>query len=179
MAWLYCWTCSPFPLHLQMTAIRSALHHPGLTDLTWQGHSTTKRHNVSHRAYWSDLLDRFDASPSTDSLRSVNPLPGLRIIRASFSGLTKFCHPSQITIYTDGSKIDDHVGAGYVIYKGSTEYDTGSYSLSPQATVFQAELVAILLAARHVLNEARSLRPRYVKFLSDSRSALLALNIAS
>ena len=70
--------------------------------------------------------------------------------------------------------MNDRVGTGYAIYEGTTEYDAESYSLPSHATVFQAELVAILLAARHVLNEARSLRPRYVKFLSDSRSALLA-----
>ena len=43
------------------------------------------------------------------------------------------------------------------------------------STVFQAELVAILLAARHVLHEGRSLRPRYIKIFSDSQSAVAAL----
>ena len=56
--------------------------------------------------------------------------------------------------------MNDRVGAGYVLYEGTTEYDSGSYSLPSYSTVFQAELVAILLAARHVLREARSLRPR-------------------
>ena len=47
--------------------------------------------------------------------------------------------------------MSDSVGTGYVIYKRTTEYDTGSYSLPYHTTVFQAELVAILLDARHVL----------------------------
>ena len=68
------------------------------------------------------------------------------------------------------------VSAGYVLYEGTNEYDTGSFALPPYTTVFQAELVAVLLAARHILHEDRSLRPRYVKFFTDSQSALLALD---
>ena len=36
--------------------------------------------------------------------------------------------------------------------------------------------MAILLSVCHVLREARSLRPRYLKIFSDSRSALAALD---
>ena len=117
-----------------------------------------------------------ETSPVTDYFRAVNPLPTFRVVRESFSGQSKFRRPSQLTIFTDGSKMNDRVGTGYVLYEGTVEYDHGSYSLSPYSTVFQAELTAILLAARYVLREARSLRPRYVKILSDSRSALLALS---
>ena len=112
----------PIPLHLQRTALCSALRHPDLVDLTWLGHSSTKRHNTSHRAYWSDLLRHLDVSSPTDYLRTVNPPANFRVVRASFSGCTKFHRPSQITIYTDGSKMNDRVGTGYVIYKGTTEY---------------------------------------------------------
>ena len=115
-------------------------------------------------------------SPTTDYLCAVNPLPTFRMVRESFTGHPKLRRPSQITIFTDGSRMQDHVGTGYVLYEGTMEYDTGSYSLPPHSTVFQAELTAILLAARHVLREARSLRPKYVKILGDSRSALLALS---
>ena len=53
---------------------------------------------------------------------------------------------------------------------------TGSFSLPSYSTVFQAEVTAILLSVRHILREARSLRPRFVKIFSDSRSALAALD---
>ena len=84
----------PLPLQLQRTAMHSALLHPDLVDLTWLGHSTTKRHNTSHRAHWLDLFHRLDVSPSTDYLRAVNTPSGFPVIRASFSGLTKFHRPS-------------------------------------------------------------------------------------
>ena len=147
--------------------MQSALRHPILTELTWLGHASTKRHRMSHRAHWSLMFKRMGLSPSTDYLRAVNSPPAFRMVRESFSGQAKFRRPCQLTIFTDGSRMNDRVGTGYVIYEGTSEYDNGSYSLSPHSTVFQAELVAILLAARHVLREARSLRPRYVKILSD------------
>ena len=72
--------------------------------------------------------------------------------------------------------MDERTGTGYVLYEGTDEYDTVSFALPPYTTVFQAELVAGLLATRHVIHEARSLRPRYVKLFSDSQSALVALD---
>ena len=45
--------------------------------------------------------------------------------------------------------------------------------------MFQAELIAILLATRHVLCEVRPLRPHFVKIFSDSQSALSALTARS
>ena len=102
----------PLPLHLQLTAMHSALQHPGIVDMSWPGHSSTKRHNISHRAYWSGLLHRSDVPSANDYLRAVNPLSGFRLIRDSFSGLAKFRQPSQLTIYTDGSKTNDRFGTG-------------------------------------------------------------------
>ena len=81
-----------------------------------------------------------------------------------------------MNIFTDGSRLHDRTGTGYIIYEDANEYDTGLFSLSPYSTVFQAELVTILLSVRHVLREAWSLCPRFVKIFSDSRSALAALN---
>ena len=70
----------------------------------------------------------------------------------------------------------DRTGTGYAIYEGTSEYDTGSFAHPTYTTVFQVELVAILLATRHVIHEARSLCPRYIKIFSDSQSTLAALD---
>ena len=153
----------PISYHLQQTALHSVLRHPILTELDWPGRATTKRHCISQRAHWLALFQRMAVSPTTDYLRAVNPLPTFQMVRESLTGHPKFRRPSQITIFTDGSKMHDRVGTGYVLYEGTTEYDTGSYSLPSHSTVSQAELTAILLAARHVLRKARSLRPKYVK----------------
>ena len=92
-----------------------ALRHPILTELNWSGHAASKRHRISHRAHWSAMFQRMGASPSTDYLRAVNPLPTIRVVKESFSGQTKFRRPSQLTIFTDGSRMNDRVGTGYVM----------------------------------------------------------------
>ena len=98
------------------------------------------------------------------------------VVCDSFSGASRFRQYSQLNIFTDGSRLQDRTGTGYVIDEGATEYDFASFSLPPHSTVFQAEVVAILQSVRHILWEACSLRPRYVKIFSDSRSALAALD---
>ena len=75
----------PLPLHLQRTAMYSALRHPDIVNLSWPGHSSTKCHNISHRAYWSDLLHRSDVPSANGYLRAVNPLSDFRVIWESFS----------------------------------------------------------------------------------------------
>ena len=64
----------PLPLHLQRTAMHSALRYPDIVNMSWPGHSSTKRHTISHRAYWSGLLHSSDVPSANDYLRAVNPL---------------------------------------------------------------------------------------------------------
>ena len=54
---------------------------------------------------------------------------------------------SQIRIYTDGSNTDEHVGCGFVIYRGTTEISSSSIRLPEFCTVYQAEVMAIKLAS--------------------------------
>ena len=83
--------------------------------------------------------------------------------------------PAQISIYTDGSKTEDHVGTGYVIYKQGAEIHTNSTRLPNKNTVYQAEVLAIKLAV-HKLLEIKVEKDRFVKNFSDSQAALKALN---
>ena len=41
------------------------------------------------------------------------------------------------------SKTDEHVGCGYVIYKGSIEISSDSIKLPDYVTVYQAEVLAL------------------------------------
>ena len=166
------------PLHLHSTAVALATvaRYPILRDLQWNGLANTTRHSVSHRLHWNSLLRDSDIPPATDRLRTTTPLPIYHIIRDSFTGGSKFKQPSQINVYTDGSRSEHGVGSGFTIYEGSSLFYESSHSLPPSATVFQAELSAILLAGGHILTERRTLRPRYIKIFIDSRSALQALD---
>ena len=53
---------------------------------------------------------------------------------------------SEITIYTDGSKIGGKVGSGFVVFKRKKVIFFQNARLPDKATVFQAELYAIFLA---------------------------------
>lgn len=81
-------------------------------------------------------------------------------------------------IYTDGSKVNERVGAGVVIYKDQVEVDSFSYRLNNNATVFMAELYAIYRAIAFVIKDyynSNVISNKYV-IISDSMSALIALS---
>lgn len=111
------------------------------------------------------------------------PLPKICTAMARFPKST--CHPRSLLasfyshtdhaectpIYTDGSKTSDGVGAA-AVFPDSTL----SHSLPEHASIFTAELVAILLALARIL--ASDSASPYVIF-SDSLSALQALQVIS
>ena len=71
-----------------------------------------------------------------------------------------------IAWYTDGSKMREGTGAG--VYEQSVERRL-SFSLGRYATVFQAEIYAILACAYEVQSQNRL--ERYVSICSDSLAA--------
>ena len=83
--------------------------------------------------------------------------------------------PTQINIFTDGSRTPFHVGAGYTIQIRGKERYSNSLKLSENTTVFQAEIIAIREATRHMLHTLDS-EYEYIKILTDSQAALQALN---
>ena len=82
---------------------------------------------------------------------------------------------SQLNVYTDGSKTDNHVGSGYTIIKTNSTYIEGSRRLPDEATVFQVELMAIKIAMFDLAGKIDE-SERYAKIFSDSRAAIQALN---
>jgi len=53
---------------------------------------------------------------------------------------------TNVSIYTDGSKTENHIGASMVALKNSTEIHTETRRLNITCTVFQAELCGIIMA---------------------------------
>jgi ribonuclease HI len=103
-----------------------------------------------------------------------NPKYGLSILdrqKAVASGQLQ--KDSVIRCYTDGSKMEEgDAGAGVSIWEGDncTRFNTHLGSL---ATVFQGEIVAIAMAAEHLLE--REIHGQRVVFLIDSQAAIKAL----
>ena len=83
--------------------------------------------------------------------------------------------PSQLNVYTDGSKTSQGAGSGYVILSGKDRVlNTQSINLTGEASIFQAELIAIQEAAKHLYTHEDT-HGLYIKFFSDSQAALQAL----
>ena len=77
-----------------------------------------------------------------------------------------------LEVYTDGSRINGMAGAGVWIRKGSDTLEE-SYHLGTEATVFQAEVYAIMRAATII--QANWPEHEVVELYSDSQAAIQAL----
>ena len=94
----------------------------------------------------------------------------------SFDGNPKHIQKAETTIYTDGSKTDHGVGAGFVIYHKNKRIHTESIHLPGTSTVFQAKIEAISHACQYALANLKEWNINYIKILSDSQAAIKALN---
>ena len=78
-----------------------------------------------------------------------------------------------LSIYTDGSKTENHVGASIVAVKDSTEMHIETQKLNKTCTVFQAELYGIIMAVDWNQSQRQKI-PSYAINV-DSKAALLAI----
>ena len=113
---------------------------------------------------------------SDDRCNSTNWDKRYHVILSSFNSNRTAVKPSEYTIFTDVSKTDNGVGAGYVIYHKRDRIHTDSHSLPDTATVFQAELTAIYQAMLQLIWLSTTRTLSYVKILCDSQAAILALD---
>lgn len=83
---------------------------------------------------------------------------------------------SSFNIFTDGSKSDDGVGAAFAVLHNDIQIFTNSFKLNSEATVFQAELQAILQALTWLQNNHSSLNIKNIHLYSDSQASLFAIS---
>ena len=80
---------------------------------------------------------------------------------------------AEISIYTDCSKTEHHVGAGMVALKISREIHIETQKLNVECTVFQVELCCIGMAVDWILNQ-RKKTASYANNV-DSKATLLVI----
>jgi ribonuclease HI len=80
---------------------------------------------------------------------------------------------AEVTVYTDGSKIEKHVGAGTVAVKDSREIHTETQGLNNECTVFQAKLCGIRMAIDWIQNQRKKASTYAINV--DSKAAILAI----
>ena len=96
---------------------------------------------------------------------------GFRINRDSF----KHRVLTETNVFTDGSRLNEQTGLGYVIYsQNREEIHRAHYRLPDYATVFQAEASAITKSSEYL--STLPIPPRHVKIFVDSQAALLAIS---
>ena len=88
----------------------------------------------------------------------------------------KHLRNSEYTIYTDGSKKQEGTGGGFVIYNYNKKIHAQSFKMQDHATVYQAELEAIFQACKYMNENHDTIKPKYVKIITDSQAALKALD---
>lgn len=172
------------PLHIHMTylamntmvRIKPTIKNPWLGD-TWAGHP-------SHLKYIASHLNKIpEYGMPIDELKSAYKTPNKYEIKSSsFSTRSTFqqhTHKTDVIIYTDGSKIQNLLGFGSIIYSKQSnqlysQTRTSSVSMGTSGTVFEMELCAIQEVAQFLLNEPN--KPKTITILSDSQAALRALD---
>ena len=91
-------------------------------------------------------------------------------------GGKKHLRHSKYTIYTDGSKKQEGTGREFVFYNYNKQIHAQSFKMLDHATVYQAELEAIYQAYKYMNENYDTIKPKYVKILTESQSALKALD---
>lgn len=164
----------PLQNFIQKSGLATLYRLQAYASLDWSGTMSRKFYNTSHRRYWLNLIPELDLPPvdsALDFLSEPNNKAGFDVDTASFTDSSR-TFPSEVNVFTDGSKQAGRTGAGYCIFSKGKLLQTGSYRLPDSATVFQAEVFAIDRAVRNLYFLPRA---RYVKIHVDSQAALLAL----
>lgn len=80
---------------------------------------------------------------------------------------------SDYCIFTDGSKLNDNVGFGFIVYKKGVEVYDYSNRINDYCSVFDAEACAVLKVLNYINNSKLT---GYINVCTDSRSVLMSLN---
>ena len=173
------------PLHIyaNKSAVCAYIRLQNVLTLTWNGYDGRSPHIRSHLLVMKHLsidlgIERI--MRDMDVVEAVRPLVHFNIQEATFTDRQAYRQfVVEWSVFTDGSKLNGRVGAGYIIYRGEEEIESRKIRLSDNGTVFQAEISAIHSAALWLMtNQVEG----PVTFFVDSQAALMALkheNISS
>jgi hypothetical protein len=81
--------------------------------------------------------------------------------------------PSQLQVFTDGSKDADAVGAGFVVFRDDIIIKRGMARLAHYCSVFQAELCGVRIALEWINNS--QIENTAILLSSDSKAAIGAI----
>ncbi|KAJ8946157.1 hypothetical protein NQ318_004408 [Aromia moschata] len=159
------------PLHLviEHEAIRSAYRLNGL------GHWIGEEQTTGHATIWNKATKNCPVllmlQDSVEPTICVSPKLGIQIPSwDDWDNKNNTICQNGIIWFTDGSKIGDKAGAG--VY-GKTTRIKLSFAFGSYASVFQAEIYAILAYGMEILKTAP--KRRTIQICTDSQAALMAI----
>lgn len=164
------------PLHL--VALKEGLaayqRLKPILSLQWEGVYQNLTHSTSHLKAWEVISNDLGLTNNVimDACSVRMPYTNFTVDSASFNNMLDCQSPANINVYTDGSKMHNKVGAGVYIERNGDELIKSSTRLPDQATVFQAEIMAIKEAAESLTH---MIDLTHIKFYVDSQAALKAL----
>ena len=134
----------PLEIFLHTQSIQAYNRQKSNYPLNWTGRNPKFPTLIGHRLFWLNLSYKMlRGIEITDVVNTKEPVKMYYIKIDNEKGRVK-PKLAQINIFTDGSKTGQGTGAGLVIMKGSnTVIYNESIKLNDEATVFQAEAIAI------------------------------------
>ena len=166
---------TPLHLHVLQLGLRAYKRLRHQVPLQWVGVYTNLTHSVSHLRFWCYTLDDLELNEeqlNTDECHMPAPDKNYAINASSFTDMENCQQPAECNVYTDGSKMNEQVGAGVYISRSDKSTVEACFRLPDHATVFQAEIMAIREAADILANLDNLTQ---IKFYVDSQAALRAL----
>ena len=153
----------PLDLFLEAEATMARLRTRATCNLTWDGLGQIKRR--PHRRYYDEVLSGIEATG----------LPQDQPLKERVWDLRTDPIAAGMCIYTDGSREENRTGAGFCITRGDKVIAEECIYIGAEATVFQAEVVAINLSMRYILAHGEELETESFTLHSDSQAALGAI----
>ena len=162
----------PLDIHIKRTGLTTYKRLENKLDtVTWC--TDPKK---SHLQYWAQDLHTVINRTEDDRCDTTIYDKLTRINTNSFDGKPIHIQKAETTVYTDGSKTEHGVGAGFVIYHKNKRIHTESINMPDTSTVFQTEIEAIRYACQFLIANPYQLDLKYIKILADSQAAIKALN---
>ena len=162
----------PLHLHIMKEGLATYVRLKPSINLRWSGVYTNLTFSVSHLRYWdwiAEDLGVYDYGTEVDDCSIMSPQREFTLDTSSFVDMESSQKKLNCNVYTDGSKLNDQVGAGVHIQRDDATIASISVRLPDFATVYQAEMMAIKQAAMFLqtLSDLTS-----VKVFVDSQAAL-------
>ena len=163
---------TPLHLHVMKEGLATYLRLKPALRLLWSGVYTNLTFSVSHLRYWDWVAEDngvYAYGEEVDDCCVMRPEQKFVLDTCSFVDMENSQTKLDYNVYTDGSKKDDHVGAGVYILHKDNPIASHKVRLPDEATVYQAEMMAIKQAAI-ILSTMEGLTT--IKFFVDSQAAL-------